>query len=57
MVRRQDGQTLSRCKKFIADHKDALRRWCAAARDVVFPVDAANIERSAAGKQRRKRKR
>jgi hypothetical protein len=30
-------ETLRRCKKFIADYKEAWRRWCAAIRDVVFP--------------------
>ncbi len=30
-------QTLQRCKQFVSDYRDAWRRWCAGAHDVVFP--------------------
>jgi REP element-mobilizing transposase RayT len=30
-------EALQRCKQFIADYRDAWRRWCAGARDAVFP--------------------
>lgn len=31
-------EALQRCKQFVAEHRDAWRRWCSGARDVVFPA-------------------
>jgi len=30
-------EALQRCKRFVACYRDAWRRWCAGAHDVVFP--------------------
>ncbi len=38
-------ETLQRCKQFIADYRNALRRWCGAARDIVFPVGTYQMVR------------
>ena len=38
LVAKARVEALQRCKLFVADYRDALRRWCAGARDAVFPA-------------------